>query len=152
MGYSVVRRSSRSLLIHPLIPGDELHQQHPPNHIPLPPHFSRLDYFPPSSSSSCRCSGNLRFTPRAKSRRSPHSIFVVSPLKQKSASHWRVRVRDVFWRVLEHTRSVLSLYLYPQRCRVNQQPKIYPPKRFSSASKTKSFKWVTKHPLKDIFP
>lgn len=31
------RRSSRSLLIHPLIPGDELHQQHPPNHIPLPP-------------------------------------------------------------------------------------------------------------------
>lgn len=32
-----VRRSSRSLLIQPLIPGDELHQQHLPNHIPLPP-------------------------------------------------------------------------------------------------------------------
>lgn len=36
-GYSVVRRFSRSLLIHPLIPVDELHQQHPPNHKPLPP-------------------------------------------------------------------------------------------------------------------
>lgn len=118
-GYSVVRRFSRSLLIHPLIPVDELHQQHPPNPKPRPPLALLLpgqfffSFFSPSSSSSSssrsRCSGKLRFAPRAKSRRSLHSIFVVSHLKEKSASHWRVWVRDVFESVIKHQTRFFSL-------------------------------------------
>lgn len=106
----------------------------------------RLFFFPSSSS---RCSENLRFTPRAKSRRSLHSIFVVSPLKEKSASHWRVRVRDVFWSVRTHQRS-FPLFV-TAALQSSTSTKNIPSKKVLLRIQDKSFKWVSKHPQR-YFP
>lgn len=72
---SLVRGYSRSLPIHPLIPGDELHHQLPTEtHIASPPAL-----LPLTDSSTSGCSGNLRFRRQPSCDEQLHSVFVVSP-------------------------------------------------------------------------
>lgn len=128
------RRSSRSLLIHPLIPGDELHQQHPPNHIPLPP-LALLSpglFFPLSHQQMLRKPA-LYAQSEVATITSQH-ICSFPPSKKKQPLIGVCGFEGVLQSVVKHTN------LDPQRCRVLSITKNIPIREDRAPDQRQKFK------------